>query len=370
MNAKLLRLAIAVAEGEPPSEFRVFAQGTTQTESMHYLFDEVSAAMVMQAYERQGNDLFVDYEHKSLDPWAPPGAGKAAGWFRPEMRDGECWAVDVRWTIDAAESLRKREWRYFSPAALIDTDTGRILELINVGLTNMPATLHMEPLMASRDALAERALARNSMAAGAAEATKEKDMKELLAKLLGLADSATDAEVFSSARARIEAAGAANGAVQKVLDAAGAKSVDEAVGILIAGREAATKLQTVIAELAKANGRIETVEREALIATAEDEGKITPALREWAKSVALDVLKGFLDKAPALTQLARGSRPSNDDAREPAPRTNVKPYEEMSSEERHNLFVDSPRLFHKLRAEAKARKRAPVAVDDTGDEAA
>src|SRR5690606_21758833 len=78
----------------------------------------------------------------------PAQAGKAAGWFELEVRNGELWAVNVRWTPPAAEALRRKEWRFMSPAFSTD-DEGRITSLLNVALTNLPATRRLEPLMAA-----------------------------------------------------------------------------------------------------------------------------------------------------------------------------------------------------------------------------
>src|SRR4051812_4032691 len=112
-------LSIVIAGDEPPSEFRVFSAGDNGTTKGTFVFDDAAAKRVMADYAEHGVDLMLDYAHASLDSDLSPNpsqAGKAAGWFNIELRDGELWAVNVRWTEAAASALKAKEWRYMSPA--------------------------------------------------------------------------------------------------------------------------------------------------------------------------------------------------------------------------------------------------------------
>lgn len=139
-------LTIPVPGGEPPREFRIFPFGRVETTKGVFLFDQEAARRVMQAWRDYGNRLSVDYEHQALEP-VTNGPVPAAGWFELELREDGLWAVNVEWTPRAMELLRNREYRYFSPAFYVDEE-GRIVELINLALTNLPATKRMEPLVA------------------------------------------------------------------------------------------------------------------------------------------------------------------------------------------------------------------------------
>jgi phage I-like protein len=144
-------LNIAFACGAPPSEFRIFTAGIVDTAKGAFVFDEAAAALVMAEYEKHGIDLMLDYDHASLGTDRSPDpaqAGKAAGWFNLEVRDGELWAVNVRWTPPAAEALARKEWRFMSPAFTTD-ENGRVTSLLNVAITNLPATRNLQPLMAA-----------------------------------------------------------------------------------------------------------------------------------------------------------------------------------------------------------------------------
>jgi hypothetical protein len=143
-------LSIALTGDDPPSEFRIFAAGPNKTKKGTFVFDDASAASVMAEYEAHGIDLMLDYDHASVAGLAvdPAQAGKAAGWFNLEVRSGELWAVNVRWTPPAAEALKRKEWRFMSPAFNADKE-GRITSVLNVAITNLPATRRLEPLMAA-----------------------------------------------------------------------------------------------------------------------------------------------------------------------------------------------------------------------------
>lgn len=151
-----LALPDATAKG-PPTAFRILRAGVNTTDKGTFLFDAEAAEAVMAAYTAKGLDkIQCDFEHQSMQP--PPAGGPAhkpaAGWFRPEIRGGELWAVDVVWTADAAAMLAPASgapaYRYFSPILRFDEATRRITALRNLALTNDPAMDGLEPLMAAR----------------------------------------------------------------------------------------------------------------------------------------------------------------------------------------------------------------------------
>ncbi len=160
-------LSIAIAGGEPPTEFRIFTAGQVETTKGTFTFDSDSATSVMAEYAKHGIDLMIDYDHASLASMSidPAQAGKAAGWFNLEVRNGELWAVNVRWTPPAADALRRKEWRFMSPAFGTD-ESGHVTDLLNVAITNLPATRKLQPLMAaSAIALGAKLDPKNVMAA-------------------------------------------------------------------------------------------------------------------------------------------------------------------------------------------------------------
>lgn len=159
MPRTLHTAALAMSEdGKAPLAFRIFPKGKFNTTKGDFLFDGESAKQCLSSWEDYGNDLMVDYDHRAISKDGPPENSKAAGWFKPEVRDGELWAGDVTWTPAASAAIEAKEWRYVSGYFAFEPKTGRIVELLNVALTNMPATKNQEPLVdLCRDARTSRA---------------------------------------------------------------------------------------------------------------------------------------------------------------------------------------------------------------------
>ncbi|MBA2724277.1 MAG: hypothetical protein H0U56_15595 [Methylibium sp.] len=149
MTSLLLAIGGDGASPEPPKEFRIFAKGANRTSKATVNFDDASAARVLAAFAEHGADLLpIDYAHMMVLGSPSPEGHAAAGWFKPEVRVGELWASEVTWTPRADAAIRAREFRFISPAVLRD-QLGGIHKLINVALTNLPATKDLRALVAS-----------------------------------------------------------------------------------------------------------------------------------------------------------------------------------------------------------------------------
>lgn len=131
-----------------PVAFRLFRAGPNETTKGTFIFDAAAAESVMSAAKAYGNDLAIDLEHASLDPDAPNWDPDARGYFNLELRNGELWAVNVRWSPDGERRLRERTQRYISPAFPRDAE-GRVIELVNIALVAQPATFSTPALIAA-----------------------------------------------------------------------------------------------------------------------------------------------------------------------------------------------------------------------------
>lgn len=272
------------ASGEPPSEFRLFQAGPNKTHDGRgcFVFDDLSVASVRKHSEERGiADYAIDYEHASLNFLMadPAESGKAAGWFKPEFRDGALYATQVQWTPKATEKLKAREFRYFSPAADYETTpdgTKRISKLINCALTNNPALAGIPPLMAS----------------AVAGVPKENRMKTLFAAL-SLAEDATEAQALAALTALRDSRAAFLALSAKPTDA-------EALGVITGWKTEAAKVAALSAKVTELETAKLSGERDGLIEQGKKDGKLPPALEPWAKTQTSESLKAFLSAAPTV----------------------------------------------------------------------
>lgn len=156
-QSRFAALAVDLSGDEPPREFRIFRKGENATEQGPFTFDAQAAATLMAAYQAHAVDRMIDLEHLSLDTESRAYDPNARGWCRLELRGGELWATDVRWTDDGAARLRAKTQRYVSPTFEFDADR-RPIRIINIALTALPATHGAQALMAASTARGRTAL--------------------------------------------------------------------------------------------------------------------------------------------------------------------------------------------------------------------
>lgn len=278
-------VTLATESRDPPKEFRIFRAGANETTKGVFLFDEESQKTVMAAFARHGADVPIDYEHKMLDWLAPAEDMKAAGWFTPEVRDGDLWAVNVRWTSKAAAHLRDGEWRYMSPAFTTGED-GRIVELINVALTNLPATHQLEALVAA----SARALAQETNPAPPEKGTPT--MKNVLIAL-GLSESASEADAIVALSRLRDGTAQDKQIAAQVLSIADAKTIEEAIGKVAAYRDEAAKVSKLSARVVELESGLRKKEVEAIVGEKVTAGFLTPANRDFAITLGMESPKAF-----------------------------------------------------------------------------
>lgn len=269
----LIELA-AGADGAPPREFQLFPAGEVRTRKGTFLFDEKAATATLAAARAWGVRLAIDYCHASLGAMTAPDpakAGEAAGSFVPAVREGALWATDVEWTPDGAERVASKKYRYFSPTILTDANK-RVCELINVALTNTPATHGIAPLV---------------LAAGEDNTKEGERMKGLLA-VLGLSADALEADAVARATEL-------SGFVRELETVTG-QTGRAALGVVRAGIESAKQCTALAAELATL--RVAETVRE--VDAAVTAGKLAPALKPWALEYGAKDRAGFVAYLSAL----------------------------------------------------------------------
>lgn len=99
-------------------------------------------------------EMVVDFEHMSVAD--PPVVAPAAGWVKGLKVEGEALFATVEWTEDAADKIRKKEYRFISPEFSLnyrDKESGKSIgaTLVAVALTNRPFLEGMLPVVLSEE---------------------------------------------------------------------------------------------------------------------------------------------------------------------------------------------------------------------------
>ena len=175
-----------------PREFALFYYGANRTTKGIVYLTEHSAQRCLSTWKEYGNDLAGDYEHAAANN-ANGDPVPASCWFKLGLRHNGLYAVDVDWTARGAALLKAKEYKYYSPFFFMELgDDGKwyVTEIINVALTNQPATKNQRPLVASRGLRIKR---KHSMV------MFSQDQIDQLKKLLvggGVKDDATAADLI------------------------------------------------------------------------------------------------------------------------------------------------------------------------------
>lgn len=282
MNADELLLSEVIldASGGAPSAFRILAAGLNETRKGPLLFDEEAADLVMAEFATGKVDLPIDYAHAMARPMTTaPTEQIAAGWFRPEIRDGELWAADVTWTPKGSAAVQSREFRYTSLwGDIAPTGSGdemRLIRLRNVALTNTPATIGTLPLVASESEERQSAMADKSIVLALLGCDSEAEAVEHIRKT---------ESVLSDLEATLGVGAEALGASARALKLR-AEQGDKAA-----------------AELSELRAKAEVEARDRLVAELSEAGKLPPALHAWAKTQSIESLRIFGEHAPRLVE--------------------------------------------------------------------
>ncbi len=282
-----------------PTEIQVIPYGIDiETPKGPFTCDEESEQSVVANFAAQQNDMVIDYEHQTLMGVEAP----AAGWIRTAKlvnkgKEG-IWAI-VDWTERARQYIANKEYRYVSPVFLKRISDNKVIRLINVALTNQPNIDGMVPLINKNTAFQIEHT----------NQTKEDDtMKELL-KLLGLAETATEADAIAAVnKLKTPVQIVANKGVLTALGLAETATEAEVTGTIMAMKQSHGQVGTLAQELAGLKTKLGERDAAEVVALAMKEGKITPAQKEWADEYAkrnIGGFKVFVAKAPVVVVMGK-----------------------------------------------------------------
>lgn len=280
----------------PYGKFRATDGRPTDVEAW-YVTDTNGADVVALA-NNQRNPLPIDYEHQIIHSLKNGKEAPSAGWMEYFYFTPQGIFADVRWTDKAADYIKNGEYRYISAVFAYDTD-GYVRKIFHAALTNTPALDGMEEAMvaASVNLLQED----NPM---------DKKLLAALCALFALKADASEADITEKVTALSAAKGDSPVDVLDVYAKLAEKEQSVAALSTQVGNPDPAKfvpVDQVVALQADFNAlktSVEADKKEALITAALSQGKLAPALKDWAQSLPVEALSAYLEKAPAMAALS------------------------------------------------------------------
>lgn len=267
----------------PPGPFRSVDGRPEECDA--WQLDAAIAARVMARAGAQQTDIVIDFEHQNLRSRHNGQRAEAAGWIPRTMawREGAgLYATNIVWVGDTADLIKTKKYRYISAVFLYDADSGEVLEIVSVALTNTPALDGLE-------ALADLARRHSVFTTeGEADMADDKQVAALTVERDGLK---TQVAALAAERDGLKTTVASLTAERDGLQA----RVDAA--------DKAKREATLAADQAK--------HAELLLAALTD-GRLTPAQKPWAEKQTLAALTEYLDATKPLP-LANGRQADDQD---------------------------------------------------------
>ncbi len=276
-------------DGEGLTRILIAPWGEVESTRGNFVVDEEALAATIAQFRRHGTDLPIDFEHQTLGgPFSSPdGLAPAAGWIKDLIGvEAVGLMAEVQWTELGLEHLRRRQYRYLSPVAIVRKSDRRMTGLHSAALTNKPAIVGMEAIVnrqegdgsvervvqdekSNQKCKSARAEARGSLGIRLEEHSMMASLEELRRQLnLDQQDGARQVLIAASAR---------------------------------------------IAELEQHRERKKAEER---VAEAMARGKLTEAQHDWALRLALKDAASFdewLASAPVVVRLGKTAAPDEGD---------------------------------------------------------
>ncbi len=262
------------------------------------------ADKLISAADAQKDDYMVDFEHQTIYVASNGQPNPAAGWFKQlEYRDGEGLFAKVKWTKEAASLIQDDKYRYISPFFESDDD-GNVLSLFNVGLTNTPAIDGMAKVVALSEIIETKRSRSNFLS----------ELESLVANSSGLsADQLVGAvkEMVNQVNWLTTEVPETNPAPadSKSDPKADPKPAPKVDQVPDPSKYVPIEMFDEVKEqLAALQSQLTTEALNIIVEEALQDGKITPAQKQWAMSLGsqnLDSLKQYISSAPVITNVGK-----------------------------------------------------------------
>lgn len=265
----------------PPGPFR--SSDGRPAECAAWQLDAQIAQRVMAIAAAQKNDILIDFEHQSLRSRENGKRVEAAGWVPRtfEWRDGKgLFATNIAWVGDTPDLIKQKKLRYISTVFFYDAETGEVLEIVSIALTNTPA-------LDGLDALAD--LARKFSTAGGLPPGNHSEGD----------DEMPDEKQLAALTVERDAANQKVAALTADLD----KSKAQVADLTSKNAELTSKVAGFEKEKAEAALAADKAKCNEMIQAALTAGTLTPAEKAYAEKKSLADLTEYLDTKKPLALL-------------------------------------------------------------------
>lgn len=267
--------------------------------------------------------VVIDYEHQTFKAAENGKPAPAAGWIKSvSWLTGKGLMAEVEWAPSAKASIQAGEYRYISPVITHDETTGDVTGVLMAALTNFPALLGMDAVVASLCAFTGRT----------ADPQETHDMALLTALLtaLGLGATLTETEALAAVtalKATADAAKAKPPVPTALVTELGLQAGADEVAALSAIKALRTPADATVQLVTTLQGQVTTLTAQInaekvdkAIDAAIKANKITEAQRAAYQDVGrkdFAMLSALLDAAvviPGLNGQTGGKSPAGDAA--------------------------------------------------------
>ncbi|MDO9233037.1 MAG: phage protease [Methylotenera sp.] len=256
----------------PAGEFKPADGRKLPFDSIKLTADIASNVIALVAARK--NDTLIDYEHQSLYAKENGKPVIAAGWFHEmEFRADGLWAINIGWTETAKLRIKEKEYRYISAVCLCDADTGAVVDIISVALTNTPAIDGLQSL--------------------AALSRLNHPLPHQNLQIGDLTMSGTEVTALTTERDGLKTQVMALTTERDTLKA-------DVVALSAERDNAITKLKDFETKQAEVALAAEEKAHSDLLATALSDGRLAPAQKAWAEKQPLVALTEYLEATAPL----------------------------------------------------------------------
>jgi phage I-like protein len=337
---------LVINDGKVPAWVQLMPPGKFKPDDIRDAWTLVDPNAVIVA-SRNKLPMSVDYDHGT----DMGGSSEASAWIvelatECEEGRGGIWGR-VEWTNEGAQKVAGKMYRYLSPVFTYDEKTRAVKTIMRAALTNNPALRQLKALASQQATETTLDLAKLRTLLGLADTATEADIMAAIeamcqndaamaAKKKGLCSVAVaaglpgdfaklDSTSFTAICDKLKASTSASALLSQIATASGlsgdaAKTPGEREVTAIcaklkvagAGDAGGEKLQADVDELNKKVALLTAQSSGATATAAVDQaikdGKVTPGQKDWAIGYASrnpDGFKEFVDKAPTILSSGR-----------------------------------------------------------------